>query len=127
MAKLQEGYRVFEYNGKRYGVPKDMPNDEAEQLIKEQFDVKESEVLEQFARDTTPQTRVSPERTVDLEPNLKVFHKKLQRVFLRVPSKLGRELVNCLRCRRTIFLKLTTLTESKKKAKLCKSVLVLIP
>jgi len=65
MAKLQEGYRVFEYNGKRYGVPKDMPDDEAEQLIKEQFDVEEPEVLEQFARDTTPQTRVSQERTVD--------------------------------------------------------------
>ena len=46
-------------------MPKDMLNDEAEQLIKEQFDVEEPEVLEQFARDTTPQTRVSPERTVD--------------------------------------------------------------
>ena len=127
MAKLQEGYRVFEYNGKRYGVPKDMPNDEAEQLIKEQFDVKEPEVLEQFARDTTPQTRVSPERTVDPRTESEGFPQEIAEGVFAGAIKAGQGIGELLALPSDYFLKLTTLTESKKKAKLCKSVLVLIP
>ena len=37
MAKLQEGYRVFEYKGKRFGVPEYMSDEEARASVEENF------------------------------------------------------------------------------------------
>ncbi len=82
MAKLQEGYKVFEYNGKRYGVPEDMPEDEAEQVIKEQFLSEEKDEEPALppsfgAAGREGKTRVSSERTVDPETESEGFMQEI--------------------------------------------------
>ena len=71
MAKLEEGYRVFEYNGQNYGVPKDLSDEEARRQI-ENFlgaEANEEPALPSYFGEAGREgkTRVSAERTVDPE------------------------------------------------------------
>ena len=73
MAKLQEGYRVFEYKGKRFGVPENMSDDEARASIEENF---KSELEPEPPR-RKKRTRVTQERTVDPETESEGFMQEI--------------------------------------------------
>ena len=77
MAKLEEGYRVFEYNGQNYGVPKDLSDEEARRQI-ENFlgaEANEEPALPSYFGEAGREgkTRVSAERTVDPETESEGF------------------------------------------------------
>ena len=73
MAKLQEGYRVFEYKGKRFGVPENMSDDEARASIEENF---KSELEPEPPR-RKKRTRITQERTVDPETESEGFMQEI--------------------------------------------------
>lgn len=80
MAKLQEGYRVFQYNGKNYGVPEDMSDEEALRQVQDFVgEADEAPRLPSYfgEADTEGKTRVSAERTVDPETESEGFMQEI--------------------------------------------------
>ena len=73
MAKLQEGYRVFEYKGKRFGVPEYMSDEEARASVEENF---KSEFEPEPPR-RKKRTRITQERTVDPETESEGFMQEI--------------------------------------------------
>ena len=77
MAKLQEGYRVFRYNGKNYGVPKELSDDEARRQVEDflGIETEEEPALPSYFGEAGREgkTRVSAERTVDPETESEGF------------------------------------------------------
>ena len=81
MAKLQEGYRVFQYNGKNYGVPEDLSDDEARRQVEDflGIETEEEPALPSYFGEAGREgkTRVSAERTVDPETESEGFMQEI--------------------------------------------------
>jgi hypothetical protein len=81
MAKLQEGYRVFQYNGKNYGVPEDLSDDEARRQVEDflGMETEEEPTLPSYFGEAGREgkTRVSAERTVDPETESEGFMQEI--------------------------------------------------
>jgi|11_taG_2_1085331.scaffolds.fasta_scaffold00086_8 hypothetical protein len=76
MAKLLEGNRVYVYNGKRYGVPKDMDDDQARDAVRSMLN-QPAETSSRSGRNKSARTRITPERSVDPETESEGFYQEI--------------------------------------------------
>lgn len=77
MAKLQEGYRVFEHNGKNYGVPQNISDEEARKQIEQMLSSENEEPSLPPSFRKAEGTRVTSERTVDPETESEGFMQEI--------------------------------------------------